>query len=160
MFRLKRQIFIDLLNPIDFWPINHVGEGTAKKQRKYYGLVEKCFKLVLWSGFGAIIATFLEPIVRQERHLPMLFYHFVDFMETPFFQIGYLWILLNTMFVFSQIVGMDAIFYSLLCFVYCQVLMLKEALKNVDMDYDNEEDEKKCFELLKNYVEYHSKLLK
>lgn len=149
------------MNFENFWPIDYVNEKVTKTQRAMYKFVYFCFKCLLVSGMFVGIVVLFSPLFESKKRLPLEFYHFVDFYQTPLYEITYLWILLNSIFIYCLVIGLSGIFYSLLCFVYCQTEMLKEQLRNLNLGQINcEEDEKKLFLLMKIYIKYTTKLMK
>lgn len=148
-----------LTKPLGFWAIDYVSPQITLVQKKYYKFIYRCFVLTFIIGFILIAATFLKPFVQKERKLPLAFYNIIDFSQSPYYEIFNLMFVLHSTFLYIMVTALDGIFYCALCFVYCQVNMLKEKLRSLDMEYVDKQGEEKCFQVVKESAELFSNIL-
>lgn len=161
IFRSSLKHLKEFLYEEGFWRINHLGDPEIeRKQKRIYNIIATAFKVNFIFGVFMFIIAFSLPIITQERKLPLLCYHPVDFFAFPTYELIYVWQFMNCWFIMTFVMSMSGIFFSSISFGYCQTMMLKEAIRNLDMEnLTTEDDEKRCFEKMKEYIQYHSKLL-
>lgn len=141
----------------DFWPINHVNDETEEEQIRIYHFVRNCSKFSVCIGTITLVSALAVPVLSETRELPLLYYHFVDYQKSPYYQISYVLQVCTVTIIFTFIDGIVLLMFYTLCFTYCQLLMLKTSLKNLNFENMSEET---CFNLLKEYINYYSKILK
>lgn len=143
----------------NFWKIDHLGPVMEEKQRKIYAFVAKCQKIFMLVSYTMLLSVFTLPFVTRPRRLPLLCYQPFNLMVSPYYEIMVFWQFINAHTILSFACNVYGIFLGLIVYLYCQTMMLKKALIDLDMEIVNtEEEEKECFAKLKEYVEYHSKL--
>lgn len=134
-----------------------MGEAVAKKQRKIYRLVVMCINIYKILGVITITSMFFGYFKREYFYKLWEFEAMYDF---PWFDIMNLVQIYISITAALILIATDSILYILLAFCYCQMIMLKEALKSLEFSkIDEPVEEEKVYKLLKSYIEYYSKLL-
>lgn len=133
-----------------------------QKQLEIYNQVLKAFKILFSLGMILLIASFIKPFFIKDRVLPYaICFHGEQFMQTPYYEIMFLWQFANAYIIITMVFGFDSLFISNLAFGYCQMLMLKHELTNLKIQStDHNLDEDNYFTKMKEYVCLHCRILK
>lgn len=158
IFQRKFDKFRILLNCDDFWPIDFIDAKLTKKQMKYYNTLNSLFKISFSCSLSVVVLSFVKAYI-TEKKIPFEIYPIVDFKEFPYLQIFYIMLIVYDAKIVCFVFGMDGLFYSVLCVLYCQIKMMKHALRNFDMEYVDEDGEKRSYQKIIFFNKHFEKLL-
>lgn len=141
--------------------MNKCGKEIEQEQKNIYKFIYKFSKIYLVIASLLTIMTFLVPLSGKERKLPLLCYDLGNFLQTPIYQLVYMWQIICVIFITPFFTGVIILFFCLIGFCYCQTIMLKHAFMNIDFsNVEDKENEENAFQELKNYVDFHNRLIK
>lgn len=144
-----------------FWPMNKFGKKVEEEQKKIYNFIYMCTKIYVSSALMLVFLTFLLPMFGKERKLPSKCYDWGHALDTPIYQLMFLWQFIDAVFITPFVVGNICLFSSLIAFCYCQMIMLKHAVENIDFsNMENKEKEGKIYLDIKTYMEFYCKLMR
>lgn len=150
-----------LLEPGEIRPLNYAGDQLKKTQIKVYNFVYACcLSIIIMAGLAFSI-IFILPLLSHNRQLPFLFYHFIDYKTSPYFQFMNLITFFNSFIIFCFLNGLYCMLYGKLAMVYCEMLMLKKLFRDVNMEQiTSKKKEEEYFNQIKNYIIHHVNILK
>lgn len=159
-YRIKRGSLEKLITDQTFWRIHTLGGKTEAAQENIYNLLTKIFKIFMSTSGFLLLFVFIQPLFFKRRTLPLLCYQPINFLESPYYELVYIWQFSNCLFIFIFVISLSMTFYSALAFGFCQTMMLKESIINLKMETQTKESEENCYKKMREYIEYHSKLLR
>lgn len=152
-FRKIQNLLASIAN--DLWPIDKFGEELRDRIQGIIDTEVKWIKRIAGFVIFSITVSFVKPLFAYPRTLPLLCYGIVDISDTMNYWLMYLWQMFLMYMQTILLVGWNAMFVSFSTYLVTQFSMLKHAFRTLS----SEVDEIRCYENLKEYVDYHNQLL-
>lgn len=150
----------NLLKYEGFKEMNYCEPKLKKQQMKLYRIILIYFKSLVSAGCLSLIAIFIVPLFKDVKKMPVPIYEFTALMQSPVFEIMYLWQFLGSCLLNILNIGYDCLLLSFIIFVYNQTKILKYDVRTIlCRRIITNMDEQKIFEELRANIILHNRIL-